>query len=74
MNKKFCSLEEVKRTLEATKDFEDGEEIYYFIGTLRYLLNEIKKLDAIKFYIEQNDIKNMLWGKEILKIIGDNDD
>lgn len=28
-----------------------------------------KKLDAIKFYIEQSDIKNMLWGKEILKII-----
>jgi hypothetical protein len=33
-----------------------------------------EKLDAIKFYIEQSDIKNMLWGKEILKIIGGNDD
>lgn len=33
-----------------------------------------KKLDAIKFYIEQSDIKDMLWGKEILKIIGGNDD
>ena len=33
-----------------------------------------KQLEAIKFYIEQSDIKNMLWGKEILKIIGDNDD
>ena len=28
-----------------------------------------KQLDDIKFYIEQSDIKNMLWGKEILKII-----
>ena len=28
-----------------------------------------KQLEAIKFYIEQSDIKNMLWGKEILKII-----
>jgi hypothetical protein len=34
----------------------------------------IYKLDAIKFYIEQSDIKNMLWGKEIMKIIGGNDD
>lgn len=33
-----------------------------------------KQLDSIKFYIEQSDIKNMLWGKEILKIIGGNDD
>lgn len=28
-----------------------------------------KQLADIKFYIEQSDIKNMLWGKEILKII-----
>ena len=28
-----------------------------------------KQLEDIKFYIEQSDIKNMLWGKEILKII-----
>lgn len=34
----------------------------------------LQKLDAIKFYIEQSNIKDMLWGKEILKIIGGNDD
>lgn len=39
------------------------------LNTDNYLLQQ--KLDAIKFYIEQSDIKNMLWGKEILKIIGD---
>lgn len=33
-----------------------------------------KQLQSIKFYIEQSDIKNMLWGKDILKIIGGNDD
>ena len=37
------------------------------------LCDEIDKKEKIihdiKFYIEQNDIKNMLWGKEILKII-----
>lgn len=44
--------------------------------------DEIKKIkqenenlkSKIKFYIEQSDLKNMLWGKEILKIIGGNDD
>ena len=30
-----------------------------------------QKLDSIKFYIEQSDIKDMLWGKEILKMIGE---
>ena len=33
-----------------------------------------KQLQSIKFLIEQSDIKNMLWGKEILKIIGGKDD
>ncbi len=28
-----------------------------------------KQLADIKFYIEQNNLKDMLWGKEILKII-----
>lgn len=39
------------------------------LNTDNYLLQQ--KLDAIKFYIEQSDIKDMLWGKEILEIIGD---
>lgn len=33
-----------------------------------------KQLQSIKFYIEQSDIKNMLWGKEMLEIIGGNDE
>lgn len=33
-----------------------------------------KQLDNIKFYIEQSNIKDMLWGKEILEIIGENND
>lgn len=40
--------------------------------TLRDMILELQeKLDKIKFYIEQSNIKDMLWGKEILKIIGD---
>jgi len=33
-----------------------------------------QKLEKIKFLIEQSDIKNMLWGKEILEIIGESND
>lgn len=39
-----------------------------------YIDRQQKRHDSIKFYIEQNNIKNMLWGKEILKIIGDNNE
>jgi hypothetical protein len=48
--------------------------IYQGLLLTRYILELEKKLDAIKFYIEQSDIKNMLWGKEILEIIGDNNE
>lgn len=41
---------------------------------LDYINNLKETPNKIKFYIEQSDIKNMLWGKEILKIIGGNDD
>jgi len=30
-----------------------------------------KLINKIKSYLDQSDLKNMLWGKEILKIIGD---
>ena len=58
-----------------TQNMEEryGEELYK-----EYLEKENKimkkQLADIKFYIEQSDIKNMLWGKELLKIIGGNDD
>ena len=35
------------------------------------VIQKNKQLDKIKFLVEQSDIKNMLWGKEILEIIGD---
>jgi hypothetical protein len=48
---------------------------YLFGDEVDKLLNYIEKLEnqlqLTKFYIEQSDIKDMLWGKEILKIIGD---
>lgn len=43
--------------------------------TLKDMVLDLQeKLDKIKFYIEQSNIKDMLWGKEILKIIGGNDE
>ncbi len=51
-NKNFYSLEEVERCLEASKEFQDGEEIYYFIGALRYVYNENKQL---KSQLQQKD-------------------
>lgn len=52
---------------EREPNFIDGKDI-------EFIHDYKKQLDAIKFYIEQSDIKDMLWGKEILKIIGGNDD
>ena len=61
---------------------EDRFETYLNSKNIKYkknwenqgknLFNELQqKLDRIKFYIEQSGIKDMLWGKEILEIIGD---
>ena len=30
-----------------------------------------KQLQSIKFYIEQSDIKNMLWGKQLQEILNE---
>lgn len=38
---------------------------------LNYINNLKKTPNKIKFYIEQSNIKDMLWGKDILEIIGD---
>ena len=57
-NKNFYSLEEVERCLEVSKDFQDGEEIYYFIGALRYVYDENKQLKS-QLQQEENIIKEV---------------
>ena len=57
-NKNFYSLEEVERCLEASKDFQDGEEIYYFIGALRYVYDENKQLKS-QLQQKENIIKEV---------------
>ena len=72
-NTHFYSLEETKRILETTKEFEDGEQIYYFIGVLRYLYDELNKqkevLDKIKEYIKKNANANVDYILELLEEI-----
>jgi hypothetical protein len=47
---------------------KDGKLLLDYINNLKEIPNKIK------FYIEQSDIKNMLWGNEILKMIGDDNE
>lgn len=48
----FYTLKEVERCLEASKELQDGEEIYYFIGALRYIYDENKQL---KYQLQQKE-------------------
>lgn len=47
ITEEFRSLKEVERTLESTKNFVDNEQVYIFIGPLRYLYNENKQLKEV---------------------------
>lgn len=55
-NTHFYSKEEVERTLKSTEEFEDGEQLFYFIGTLRYLyddnIEKDKEIDIMKKYFQ----------------------
>ena len=44
-NTHFYSIQEVERCLKSTEEFEDGEQLFYFIGALRYVYDENKKKD-----------------------------
>ena len=59
---------------DETMEYEEFKNLIK--NTYFYLVDNdvLKQLEKIKFYIEQSNIKDMLWGKEILKIIGGNDE
>ena len=46
-NKNFYSLEELKRTRDSLEGYLDNEEVYYFVGTLRYACDEIERLNNV---------------------------
>ena len=46
-NKNFYSLEELKRTRDSLEGFSDNEEVYYFVGAIRYACDEIERLNNI---------------------------
>lgn len=46
-NKNFYSLEELKRTRDNLEGYLDNEEVYYFVGAIRYACDEIERLNNI---------------------------
>jgi len=46
-DKNFYSLEELQRTRDNLEGYLDGEEVYYFVGTIRYACDEIERLNNI---------------------------
>ena len=57
-NKNFYSLEELKRTRDSLEGYLDNEEVYYFVGTLRYACDEIERLNnEIKTLLKENGNK-----------------
>lgn len=45
-NKTYYSLEELKRARDCYEGYQDGEEVYYFVGALRYACDEIERLNT----------------------------
>ena len=79
-NKTYYSLEELKRARDCYEDYQDGEEVYYFVGALRYAYDEIERLNKEKNILiknaEHNDKvvdkvnwENMFFKKRIDKAI-----
>lgn len=61
-----CAKRKTMYCPNSSKCYSKEDKPYWESGLML-----LQKLDKIKFYIEQSNIKDMLWGKEILKIIGD---
>ncbi|MBR3117573.1 MAG: hypothetical protein IKL65_00510 [Bacilli bacterium] len=57
-NKNFYSLEELKRTRDNLEGYLDNEEVYYFVGAIRYACDEIERLNNIIKRLE-TDLYNM---------------
>ncbi len=59
-NKTYYSLEELKRARDCYEGYQDGEEVYYFVGALRYACDEIERLKNILIEIKEI-INNKYW-------------
>ena len=44
-DKTYYSLEELKRARDCYEGYQDKEEVYYFVGALRYACDEIERLN-----------------------------
>lgn len=56
-NKNFYSLEELKRTRDNLEGYLDNEEVYYFVGAIRYACDEIERLENI---IKEERLENII--------------
>ena len=67
-------IEYVNKTMSSIYSKIDVDEKDF----LEMLTKEFNKICEMTFkiedYLKNSDLKNMLWGKEIMKIIGGNDD
>ena len=81
-NETYYSLEELKRARDCYEGYQDGEEVYYFVGALRYACDEIERLNNIikevREYIEKASDNEYSYGdyeihyevkKELLEIL-----
>lgn len=48
IKEKFYSLEELKRTIDCYDGYLDNEEVYYYIGALRFAYDYITNLQTIE--------------------------
>ena len=54
-NENFYSLEELKRERDCYEGYKDGEEVFYFVGALRYACDEIERLNKKSEILEENN-------------------
>lgn len=66
-NKKFYSLEELKRTRDNLEGYLDNEEVYYFVGTIRYACDEIERLQREKEELQVNGLRQEILFKLEIK-------
>lgn len=76
-NKNFYSLEELKRTRDNLEGYLDNEEVYYFVGAIRYACDEIERLnnkveELMTLYTTEREVKEDYKSiiKEVREYIG----
>ena len=67
-------IEYVNETMSSIYCKIDADEKDFLEMLIKEFNRRCQMTFKIEDYLKNSDLKNMLWGKEILKIIGGNDD